>query len=203
MGKVKQEIQMFGLWPGLVTGGCFLLGGIVGCLFGAVASGEIAQQLSEYLADYISLVGDGQISWSVPAVLWNRGRWLVVCVLAGMTGLGVALLPALFGLRGFLAAFGVSCFVRVFGGEGLIPALLLFGVPALLWAPGFFLTGSLGVVSSVRLLRLRRGEGSALPETGWNLRTGAMLSGLLLVLCVMFECGVLPVLLPLAAQMLG
>lgn len=203
MRTMSRPIPVAGLVPMLVVGGSFLAGGILGCLFGALASGEGASQLQQYLNDYVRLAGEGQVSWSAVGVLWDHGRWLLACVLLSMTAFGVVVLPVLFGVRGFLLAFGVSCFMRFFGGVGLLSALLLFGAPALLWAPGLFLVGVQGFSGSLRLVRRRLGDQTAASGVSVAFRSSVVLGLILLVLCVILECSLLPVLLPSAARFLG
>jgi hypothetical protein len=95
-----------------------------------------------------------------------------------------------------LLAFGVSCFVQVFGAMGLIPAVLLFGIPALLWAPGFLIFG-------VACLRWSlQNVGRAEPLLACDFRSGMCAAGLFLMMCVIFECGLLPSLLSAAARIL-
>lgn len=203
MGNRVHSPQVARLWPLLTVGGCFLVGGILGCMFSALASQNSARQLGEYLTDYISLLKAGMITWSIPAVLWNQGRWFLFCVLFGLTGIGIIALPALFAARGFLFAFSVSCFIRFLGDVGAIPAALMFGLPALLWAPGFFLSGFWGLSSSFRIARSRTGESAASAWSGRSLRAYISWSIILFLLCVCLECALLPVLLPIAARIFG
>ena len=191
MGSLKRT-QLSGLWCVLIIAGGFLLGGALGCLLGCFAAESGMEEVSHYLHDFLALARSREVFWSVPSVLWNRGRWLLCCGVFALSGIGVVALPALFGLRGFLLAFGVSCFVRVFGALGLIPAALLFAVPALLWAPGFLLLGIFALKRS-----RRKGE-----TTGNDIRNGGCIAGIFLVVCVVFECGLLPRLLSAAACIL-
>ena len=203
MGRMKQTVSWNVVWPVFLVCLCFCVGGVLGCLFASLACEESVTQIERYLADYLELVGENRVSWSVPSVLWSHGRWLAGCIVFGLTGLGAAVLPLLFGLRGFLFAFGISCFFRIYSVSALVSALLLFVVPALLWAPVFFLTGICGMRESVRLCRKRLLVEAAEPGSGVPLGLCLMLSAVLLVLCVFFECSLLPVLLPVAARILG
>ena len=203
MGRTGQGTWLTKLWPALIVSICFCLGGLLGVLFASFASEDSVLQIRWYLSDYLHLAGEKQVSWTVPAVLWNHGRWMLGCIVFGLTGLGTAMLPILFGARGFVLAFAMSCFFRIYGGAGLIPALLLFLFPALFWAPGFFLTGSWGLRESVRLIQNRLPGCSVSPRGSGVFRSHIMLGFLLLVLCIVFECGLLPVLLPSAARILG
>ena len=195
MGSLKRT-QMSGLWCVVIIAGGFLAGGALGCLLGCFAAESGMEEVTHYLRDFIALARAREVFWTVPAVLWNRGRWLLCCAIFALSGIGAVVLPVLFGLRGFLLAFGVSCFVRVFGALGLIPAALLFVVPALLWAPGFLLLG----IFSLRRSR-RKGETTA-GERKADFRNSICIAGIFLVLCVVFECGLLPRLLSAAACIL-
>ena len=48
----------------------FLVGGIIGCLFSGLGDRAGAQDLRNYLVDYLSLVRDGQASVTVWPAVW-------------------------------------------------------------------------------------------------------------------------------------
>lgn len=181
------------LW---LLGACFVLGGVAGCLFAGCTDGAGAQALSSYLADYLRLAGEGTVLRSFPKVIWEQLRYFLVAVLLGVTILGVIGLPILFAVRGFLFAFCVGCFFRVFGSPGLFPAFFLFGLPALLWTPALFLTGSQGF--SWALDAVRRGDRRGGAGTAFWAR--AVMSLLLIVLCGLLEYLSVPVMLRAAAH---
>lgn len=203
MEGIKQQTWLTGIYSVLLVAGCFLTGGVFGCLFAAFASGESVEELGRYLADYLALIEADRVTWSAVSVIWNHGRWLLGCIIFGLSGLGVIVLPVLFGMRGFLLAFGVSCFVRIFGGTGLIPATILFGIPAVLWLPALFLTGSHCLKGSARALRRSAGDRNILPGNSRSYRICVAVSIFLFVLCVILECSLLPALLPSAVRILG
>lgn len=203
MGKVKHAPVLQTAWPIFLVCLCFFCGGVLGCLFVSLACEESVEQIGQYLADYCRLIEERRIAWSAPSVLWSHGRWLLGCALLGWTGLGALMLPLLFGVRGFLFAFGISCFFRLYSSAGLISALLLYVIPALLWVPGLFLTGFWGMRESIRLCRNRLSDTAALPGSTASFRLCVMMGFVLLVLCVFFECSLLPVLLPSAVRILG
>lgn len=185
----------------VVLGAAFLLGGIAGGLFAGLAQGEGALELGSYLSDYLTLAAEGTIIRSFWPLLWEQMRYLLAAVILGVTAIGVVGLPVLFGVRGFFFTFSVGCFFRVFGGAGLLPALVLFGLPALLWAPGFFVAGTQGLSNAQALLRRGFGEGrSELPvcQMPYWVRTG--LCCVLFVVCSALEYVVVPVLLKAAAH---
>ena len=55
--------------------------------------------------------------------------------------------------------FSAACLIRVFGVRGLFPAFVLFGLPALLWAPALFLLGVQSLAGAQQLLRRTWGDG--------------------------------------------
>lgn len=192
--------DLSGLWYVLIVAGCFLTGGILGCLVGTYAGDGGGGELEQYLREFIALADASEVSWSIPAVVWNRGRWLVCCALFGMSAVGMGILPLLFGMRGFLLTFGISCFLQVFGGLGFLPAILLYGVPAILWAPSFLM---LGIFFLRRSLSLFRKTAEVAPAEGrGEIDRGLLAAGVLFAGCVAFECGLLPRLLTAAAHIL-
>ncbi len=175
---------------------CFLLGGAAGCLFAGAAGGESARALSAYLTGYLTLAQDGTVPRSFLALLWARLRELLAAAALGVTVVGVVCLPVLFAARGFLFAFSVGCFCRVFGGPGLFPAFCLFGLPALLWAPALFLVGSQGLSWGVSALS--RGEARGLAGGVFWVRSALGL--ILALLCVLLEYFTVPTLLRAASH---
>ena len=202
-----ERVQSTSGFPGVISllgmGGCFLLGGIAGCLFSWQIDGERFAEIQQYLTDYLDLVSRSGVEWSFGAVVWNQGRWLLVCVLLGLSWLGVLLFPCLFGIRGFLMAFGAGCFVRGLSGNGVLLALLLFGLPAVLWAPGFFWTGLLCAGNSFRLLRRGMGETAPVATGRGAIRRCVLMDICMTVACGILECSLLPVLLRSAVRILG
>ena len=180
--------------------GFFLLGGLCGSIFASLADGQGGQELCDYLRDYLGLVRDGALFHNFWSGLWEELRYLLAVFLLGLTGIGVVGLPLLFGVRGFFFAFSVACFCRVFGSSGLLPALFLFGLPALLWGPALFLSGVQGLNGSRKLLLRGLGDGrDALPfaPVYWGKLT---VSFILILLCGLVEYHVIPVLLRAAAR---
>lgn len=136
--------------------------------------------------------------WSVA---WEQFRLLIAVILLGLTALGAAGIPLLFGVRGFLLAFSVSGLCRVFGAAGLVPALFLFGLPAFFWAPILFLTGGQCLNGAwVLLRRLLLESREPLPFTSayWG-RLGLWAAAMMV--CVMLEYLAAPVLLSAAAKL--
>lgn len=173
----------------------FLTGGLAGCVLAALSGGAGAEELSRYLVDYLTLTQGGQLSRGLWPVLWGQVKYLLAALLLSLTALGLAGFPILFGVRGFFLSFPVACFCRVFGARGLFPAFILFGLPALLWAPALFLTGVSGSLSAQQLLRRALGEGrGGLPLSGAYWCRAGLCAGLALA-AGFLEYWVVPVLL--------
>lgn len=184
----------------LVLGTVFFLGGGLGCLFAALANGAGAQELADYLADYLALARDGRLPHGLWTALWGQLKYLLAALVLSLTALGIVGLPLLFGAQGFVFTFSVACFCRVFGTRGLFPAFALFGASALLWAPALFFAGVPGFLSAQRRLRLSMGEGGG-SLTGGSFWPRAGLCVALGLAAGLLEYWVVPVLLRAAARL--
>lgn len=185
-----------------VLGAAFLLGSGVGCLLAALSGGAGGEELSAYLAGYLALAQEGELPRSLCLLLWGQMKYLLAALVLGLTALGMAGLPILFGLRGFFFVFPVACFFRVFGGRGLFPAFILFGLPALLWVPALFVIGVSGFLSAQQLLRRSMGESwGGVPLCGVRWYQAALCAGLSLG-AGLLEYWVIPVLLRGAARVI-
>jgi len=74
-------------------------------------------------------------------------------LLFGVSILGVAAIPLLSVLRGFALAFSMSVFLQSFSSAGTLSVLLVFGVPALVSIPSFFVIAVLGIRLSAALCK--------------------------------------------------
>ena len=188
------------LVPLAALSACFLLGGALGAVFGGLMSETSAQELADYLSTYFTLAREGGVTVEFWSVAWEQFRLLIAVILLGLTALGAAGIPLLFGVRGFLLAFSVAGLCRVFGAAGLVPALFLFGLPAFFWAPILFLTGGQCLNGAwVLLRRLLLESREPLPFTSayWG-RLGLWAAAMMV--CVMLEYLAAPVLLSAAAK---
>lgn len=131
----------------------FLIGGVLGCMLAASASGESDALLREYINTYLSaMTREALPSPGVVSVMWDYFRFPLVAVVLSFTALGLIGIPILFGVRGFLLSFSVTSFVRLFGTAGAGMAFLLFGLSEVIVLPVFFLLGIQGIGASARLL---------------------------------------------------
>ena len=117
----------------------FLLGGLAGCLMSTFVGGSGQESLKTYLEHFLSTAQSSGASVPGLAVqLWDILRWPGLALLLGFTALGVLGLPLLFAVRGFLLAFSIAAFVRVFGSAGCLLAFLVFGVGGGFSVPALF-----------------------------------------------------------------
>ena len=189
------------LVPLAALSACFLLGGALGAVFGGLMSETSAQELADYLSTYFTLAREGGVTVEFWSVAWEQFRLLIAVILLGLTALGAAGIPLLFGVRGFLLAFSVAGLCRVFGAAGLVPALFLFGLPAFFWAPILFLTGGQclnGACVLLRRLLLESREPLPFTSAYWG-RLGLWAAAMMV--CVMLEYLAAPVLLSAAAKL--
>lgn len=186
-------------FPGvMILSASFLLGTVLGCLAaGGVGESETGP-LTNYIQRFLLAAREGRmLRPEFPAILWETVRWPLLTVLFSFTVLGLAGIPALFFLRGFLLSFAVASFVRVLGGEGMVLALLIFGTTAVISIPVIFVLGMQGFSSCRRLaLRLLEGKRSgAAPAYGQTFYLRCGLCSAALLVSVFFEWTVLPSLL--------
>lgn len=186
--------------PLAVLGGCFVLGGVLGGLFAGMIHGQAALALADYLRDYLLLAQEGQVRVQFWSALWEQGRFLLAVLVLSFTALGVLGIPILFGTRGFLFAFSVAGFCRLFGPAGLVPALFLFGLPAVLWGPALFVSGVQGLGGAFGLWRRITGESrAALPyDASFCLRTAMCVCAV--CGCAALECLAVPAVLGASAR---
>ena len=93
----------------MLLSGCFLLGGIVGCLFSALSDGQGAQELSAYLEDYLLLAGEGGVSGGLWPVLWERVKVLLAALILGATAFFSGMLLPRFWERGTTSGICSVC----------------------------------------------------------------------------------------------
>lgn len=178
----------------------FFAGGVLGCFFAGVADHEGTLGLQAYVTDYLRLAQDGAVNREFLGCVWSQLRDILLVFLLSVTAIGVIGIPAILCMRGFLLAFSVGCFCRVFGAVGLLPAVVLFGIPALLWGPALFLASFQGMEYVQEVLRKGNGErrGESQRVSAFWMRAG--ICGALLLACAGAECTVIPILLQGAAR---
>lgn len=172
----------------------FLIGGIAGCFFAGLIR-DTGNVLPDYLHGCFDQLSQSGTSGRFLSVLWEVVRFPLLAFLLSFTALGVVGLPFLFVVRGFLLCYAISVFFRLFGAEGLILALVLFGLSALIWLPVLLLLGGQGWLGSYGLLRRAMGDGRC--SLGYNGKYFACcgLCAAALFICAGMEYFAVPILL--------
>ena len=96
----------------LVLAAAFLLGGGAACFLAALSGGAGGEELTAYLTGYLELAAEGELPRGLWSTLWGQLKYLLAAFVLGLTALGVAGLPIIFGIRGFFFAFPIACFCR-------------------------------------------------------------------------------------------
>ena len=183
-----------GLIPVLaVTAACFLLGGLVGYLLASHIGGGGQESLAAYVEGFLRAAQAGEITApALASLVWDTVRWPLLALLLGFTALGLLGLPLLFAVRGFLLAFSIASFVRLFGGVGCLLALLVFGVSGALSVPVLFVLGVQGLLAARVLAGRVWGDGKTPPPYGklYFFRCGAC--AVALCVSLLLDCFVVP-----------
>lgn len=116
----------------------FLLGLVFGQAIALRVPREILAELKAYLGEFLCLEHLA-VSETVLSTLLFYFRYPLLAFLLGFASIGVIFLP-LTGLAfGFFLSFSVSCFTTIFGRNGVLLALALFGFRCAVTIPAFFL----------------------------------------------------------------
>ena len=186
----------------IVMGCSFLCGSILGSAFAAGLSEIQTDEIRTYLQDYISLAHSSILPKSFASALRHHCFWLLLCVLAGSSVLGIIFLPFLFTVRGFLLVFMTGCFVRIFGGRGIVPAVLISGLSACAWLPGMLIV-SLRVLKPIpSRMTPKTADHSSITSPGFVAHKGFVIAFLLICICVLLECTLIPALLPVVSRII-
>ena len=173
----------------------FFLGGLAGCLLAGSVDGGGQESLAAYVEGYLQAAQAGEASPpALAALVWETVRWPLLALLLGFTALGLLGLPLLFAARGFLLAFSIASFVRLFGGAGCLLALLVFGVGGAFTVPVLFVLGVQSLLTARTLAGRVWGEGKSAPlygRTYW-LRCGGCAAAL--CVCMLLDGFAVPAL---------
>ena len=134
---------MSGRLPALIfLAACFAAGLIAGCVFASYLGQDAGVHLSSYLDGYFSLLKQDEADWpSLGAVFWEVLRWPLFAGVLGVTAFGAVAVPVVFCVRGFLLSYAVSVFLQLFGSDGLLLAVSIFGISAVLSVTALFVIG--------------------------------------------------------------
>ena len=130
------------LLRGLLLALLFLAGALAGHLYAGICGEEAQGALDQYLTDYCAVYDTGSAAASLLSCVVMYFGYGLALFLLGFSSAGVALIPALSGLFGFLTMYTVSCFVRCYGRSGVLLAMgvllvrLVFTLPCFLALAG-------------------------------------------------------------------
>ena len=159
----------------------FLVGALAGHLCARSWDAVAQSALSGYLRDYCAVYDAGGVSASLGGCVLLYFGYTVLVFLLGFASVGVALIPALSGVFGFLTMYTVSAFVCCFGRQGAALAAGALLVRLLFTLPCFFAMAGAAWPLSTELAMLTFGRGR---------RSAPVLYGsryfILFVLCVAF-----------------
>ena len=155
--------------------------------------------LAEYLTSFLQSV---QVQPASPPLLisvWETIRWPLLVFGLGFTTLGLLGIPLVFSVRGFLLAFSIASFVKMFGASGALLAFVVFGVSGCIALPALFVLGVQGWIASRCLATRMLGDGRRTLPYGrlYFLRCGVCACAL--CVCIFLESVVVPSLLAGAA----
>lgn len=204
MGKLrakKWDWLRLGVLP-VALSGVFLCGGLLGCLYANRLTDSGGSAVAVYLSDWLRLLQGGALETSFFPVLRERMLlWLAVTV-CGLTGLGLIGVPVICAEKGFFLCYAVACFCRSMGGQGMVSAAVLFGLPALIWLPLLLMLGCQSLKSALLLLGRVLGENSTGPVFGRNYWLRVLLGAAGMAGCAVVEYTAVPVLLEGLAKLL-
>ena len=172
----------------IVLGIAFLLGMLLGCLMAAQVEGDGDDSLAFYIETYLEAAREGYAGpASLPALLWPELRYFLLVFFLSFTAFGVLGIPVVFGVRAFFLSFAAASFVRMFSGFGLLLALAVFGVAAVISIPALFVLGAQGWNRSMALVPQQSGGRRKLhaPEEAFWIRCGVCFG--CVFLCVLAE----------------
>lgn len=185
-----------------VLGIAFVIGGVIGCLI-AFQVGQDNETLLSFLQSYLNAAKNGDVQApNLMLVLWKAIRFPVLAMILGFTALGIAGMPALFLVRGFLFSFSVTCFVVLYGGRGAIAALLLLGLSSVVTIPVLFIVGTQGMTASRKLLSryLSGRREHPIYTRPYFLRWG--ICAIVMGICIALDYTILPKLIQLLASVI-
>jgi len=170
--------------PLVVLGLTFCGGAFCGLLFAAL--GNEHTELYNYLIEYFTLVDSGKVrSPSTLSIIWSLVRWPLLAALLGAVRIGVLGLPLLVFVRSFLLSYAICIFKHLFGDDGHLLALVVFGVIAVFTVPVLLIVAHSGLQRTLLLLQGKSGASYLSAE--W-LSIFLLSSGILTIAAVIQRC---------------
>ena len=142
--------QLFGL---ILSAALFLCG----CIVGIISAGFVsnASGLSGYISGLVPLkVGQAISQPNFLSIFFNSTKYHIFSLFFAFSVLGVICVPLMMAVRGFFLCFSISVIVRLLGGQGILLALSIFGIGALITVPCLFILSAQTFSASADLLKV-------------------------------------------------
>lgn len=160
---------------------CFFAGSVIGSSFGypypwfeCMADGYLYKNYAE-IGPFISFL------WSI--------RFHILAMLIGTSFLGMVFLPPLVAARAYLLSCASATIISAYPKKGIVMALIIIGIPALLSVPTFLAISSESLSASLDLLRMRTG-------TSFRNRSGrsrfVLICLIAMIICTLAEIKLVP-----------
>jgi len=135
----------------------FFLGGFFGLLAALSAAPDLSAVRN--LGGIFSFSADGGVyAGSLWQIFFSLSLFPLVSFFLGFSALGIFGVPLCSAVRGFSLLYTFSTALRVFAADGILFALLVFVLPALVTVPCFFLVSVLALRSSCRFAAFALGR---------------------------------------------
>ena len=131
-----------------------ILSFLAGCLAGSLVGSFF--RFDSSLNDFIGF--STLEASSIVSVFFHFARFHLVAFFLASSFYGVALLPVLSCIRGYALSCTAATIISFYPQNGIIMALVILGIPAMISLPCFFSISIEGFMSSSRILHLVRGN---------------------------------------------
>ena len=160
----------------------FLLGSFAGCFIASYGGDE--QSLISEAATFTEIRQTTAVSAFISVF-----KYPLIVFIVGLSAVGVAAIPAIMFVRGFLLSFSIATLVRLYGVSGLTFAASIFWVQCLFVCPCLMFFAVQGFLSSSMLFSLASGKGRKIAGQvfGNAYFIRSFICILALVLCVVLE----------------
>ena len=181
----------------------FVIGGFSGCALVGQADGGGEAALNRYLDGFLDVASSGEMAKpGFVLMLWKAIRWPLVSFILGFTPIGLIGIPVLFLIRAFLLSFSIASFYHVSGTEGLLFALIIFGITGFIYIPILFMLGIQSFLRSGTIIGRITGEARRVAGLKRSDIICSFICIFVLFLSCVFEYSTGPAILKIAAEML-
>lgn len=164
----------------------FMAGCFAGQFFARYMPQSAGEELIGYVRQYVFLESERSGRTAVSTILLYV-RYPLLAVLLGFSSLGILLIPCTAAVFGFFLSFSVSCFVSVFGLDGVWLAIAAFGLRCAITLPCFLILAEAALEHAADLAALSFGRGRRVTRT-ISARSRWLLAAVCLVVLLFGVC---------------